>query len=322
MSADGDVTVREISIDNPNTDTAVTIAQLTDLHLSGQLTKADEADSVIKYTHDNHSWGRDGQYTYRTERALAVAAKNADKIIITGDVIDYQSQGSINLVKTVIWDKYSNVTLLMGNHEPLRTLDKTNNPDTTPLADRLAVLEGWGTYSCEMVGTHVMAISLDNGSLYDEGVNGSKFNLSPAQIEQLENDLETARENGYTVLLFYHVPLNTGNPNYNNVKPIELELNENKVTAGDLNAYNVAGRNFYNASELVGRNSADEASARVYDIITSNADVIAAAFCGHRHCDFYTEINAYTPNGAFKTIPQYTLAGTAYTPSVLRITVN
>ena len=90
VSADGDVTVREISIDNPNTDTAVTIAQLTDLHLSGQLTKADEADSVIKYTHDNHSWGRDGQYTYRTEQTLAVAAKNADKIIITGVVIDYQ----------------------------------------------------------------------------------------------------------------------------------------------------------------------------------------------------------------------------------------
>ena len=89
-----------------------------------------------------------------------------------------------------------------------------------------------------------------------------------------------------------------------------------------LNTHNVAGRNFYNASELVGRNSADEASARVYEIITSNADVIAAAFCGHRHCDFYTEINAHTQDGAFKTIPQYTLAGTAYTLIVLRITVN
>ena len=90
MSADGDVTVREISIDNPNTDTAVTIAQLTDLHLSGTLTSEDRKDGVIKYTYDNHSWGRDGQYTYRTEQTLAVAAKNADKIIITGVVIDYQ----------------------------------------------------------------------------------------------------------------------------------------------------------------------------------------------------------------------------------------
>jgi len=321
VSADGDVTVREISIDNPNTDTAVTIAQLTDLHLSGTLTSEDRADDVIKFTYENHAWGRDGQYTYRTEQALSVAAKNSDKIIITGDVIDYQSQGSINLVKTVIWEKYSNVTLLMGNHEPLRTLYE-EMPDTTPLADRLAVLEGWGTYSCEMIGTHVMAISLDNGALYDEGTMGSKFNLSPLQIEQFENDLNTARENGYTVLLFYHVPLNTGNPNYNKVKPIELELNGEKVTAGDLNSANVDGRNFYNASELVGRNSADEASKQVYDIITSNADVIAATFCGHRHCDFYTEINAYTADGDFKTIPQYTLAATAYTPSVLKITVN
>ena len=60
----------------------------------------------------------------------------------------------------------------------------------------------------------------------------------------------------------------------------------------------------------------------MYNLITSNADVIKGCFSGHKHCDFYTEINAKTADGTATVIPQYIVIGAAYGPNVLKIKVQ
>jgi hypothetical protein len=117
-----------------------------------------------------------------------------------------------------------------------------------------------------------MVIQLDNGF-------GRFCN---EQIPQLQADIAKAREKGYVVLLFYHVPLNT-----------------NGVAQGD------------------------EATRKVYELITNNADVIKGAFCGHEHVNRYEEIKAKTASGQATTIPQYTLEPVAsYQGVLLKITVK
>ena len=46
----------------------------------------------------------------------------------------------------------------------------------------------------------------------------------------------------------------------------------------------------------------------MYDIITNNADIIKGVFCGHEHCDYYTEISAKTSAGQSAYIPQFTMS--------------
>lgn len=58
--------------------------------------------------------------------------------------------------------------------------------------------------------------------------------------------------------------------------------------------------------------SNEKTSEATTNIITNNADIIKAAFCGHEHADFYTEIKAKTAGGSAAIIPQYVLAGMPY----------
>ena len=57
-------------------------------------------------------------------------------------------------------------------------------------------------YSSEVLGNKLMLIQMDN----------SEHTFRPCQKEPMQRDLKQARENGYTVLLFVHVPLCTRNP--------------------------------------------------------------------------------------------------------------
>ncbi|MBQ8440936.1 MAG: hypothetical protein IJX19_09765, partial [Clostridia bacterium] len=63
----------------------------------------------------------------------------------------------------------------------------------------------------------------------------------------------------------------------------------------------------------------DYATQNVYKLITDNADIIDAAFCGHKHVNLYSEIQGKGGN----VIPQYTLISNAYAigGSVTKITV-
>ena len=153
-------------------------------------------------------------------------------------------------------------------------------------------------YYSKVLDERVMLIQMDDGA-------ASKF--WDVQIEPLKKDLELAREKGYTVLLFFHIPLCTGNPEDTEVYAIR---------GNDGNVYD-----FYN--NYIGKAGTDGASKQVYDIITSNGDIIKGIFTGHKHGDYYTEILAKTASGEDTVIPQYVLTGTPYDKGhALRITVK
>lgn len=132
-----------------------------------------------------------------------------------------------------------------------------------------------------------MLIQLDNS-------RGKYLN---GQAEKLEVDINKAREKGLTVLIFQHIPLSTRNPSDNYVLPMVL-------------GNSVSGENFY--SEQIGAAGAklDDATEKVYNLITTNADVIRGVFAGHLHQNYYTEIKAtYEKDGAKvnAVIPQIVL---------------
>ena len=67
----------------------------------------------------------------------------------------------------------------------------------------------------------------------------------------------------------------------------------------------------------------DGANKAVYDLITSNADVVAGLFCGDWHVNMYTEIHGKTPSGEEVMIPQYIVTANAYAQgSAIKITIK
>ena len=96
---------------------------------------------------------------------------------------------------------------------------------------------------------------------------------------------------------------------------------DDKVNRLDNNGdENNASMNLYQSSTKDYKDwRTDYATQNVYDLIVINADIIDAAFCGHKHVNLYSEIQGINGN----IIPQYTLIGNAYGigPSVLKITV-
>ena len=134
-----------------------------------------------------------------------------------------------------------------------------------------------------------MVIQLENGA--DINYPGRFWEC---QIEPLTNDLALAREKGYSVLLFYHIPIATNN-SADSQTPIRV--NDTKQA--------------YFATYGDSHDGAEDSQA-VYNIIYNNADIIDGAFCGHLHSDFYTEFIGKDPNGAEARFPQYVLTGTPY----------
>ncbi len=146
-------------------------------------------------------------------------------------------------------------------------------------------------YASAVLGGKVMLIQLDNSTSSDVPDVGTCF--YPEQVSLLRADLEKAREKGYVVLLFYHIPIATGNAkDYRSVSP-----------------YNGEQSNFYSSG--IGRYSTG-ASKEVYTLITNNADIIKGAFCGHAHNDYYTNIKGTGQNGTGHLIPQYIMRASAY----------
>ncbi|MBQ9113199.1 MAG: metallophosphoesterase [Clostridia bacterium] len=305
---ENDVIFREVIINTDKGGDDVTIVQLTDSHYWA-FTDADLENPVLASTKQNRVWRSvaNGASVANTEKVLAYADSVADQIMVTGDVMDFLSEGTLNLLKTTIWDKYGvasgkdKVMVSVGNHEPVRQM-QGEIADTDSRESRLRVLQdNWEHdiyYTSRVLKDKVMVIQLDNGS-------ADKF--LDIQVDHLKSDLALAREKGYTVLLFYHIPLSTGNPD--NISTAASKVGDKNNTFA----------NFY--SKGINRCS-DGASGEIYGIITNNADIIKGCFCGHKHCDFYTEINAKTADGKDTVIPQYILIGTPYGAYATKIIVK
>ena len=270
------VRVREAVFDSGKGGTPAEIIHMTDVHFNTVNVQDMIEDNPSVMATSVQRFGAFPGSKDNLDRCMEYACY-FDQIVFTGDVIDYLSWGNLELVQQKIWDRAPTALVAMGNHEPVRCMGLPNDvPDPTTLESRYAMLQGaWKHnvfYTSRVVKEKAMVIQLDNGF--------GRF--CEQQVPQLEADIAKAREKGYVVLLFYHVPLDTS-----------------------------------------GVPKGDEATRKVYELITNNADVIKGAFCGHTHTNSYGEIRAKTPSGAAATIPQYVLEPVAnHSGVLLKITVK
>ena len=300
------VTVRDVTIKTQKGGDPLTLVQITDVHfnfINDQDRQENHPLTVGSY--NDLTFMRDGKQLNNLENCLAYA-DSADQLVVTGDVISYLSHGNLQAVHTYIWDKYPDALITLGNHDVIRSWNGAADESAT-VTERYAMIEQYWKhdmyYSSKVLDERVMLIQMDNASM-----NVSSGQFRESQIEPLRADLALAREKGYTVLLFYHIPLSTGR--------VE-DYRTNALRVGDNNTATV---NFY--TNGIG-NLSTGASKTIYDLIVNNADIIAGTFCGHKHSDFYTEIKAKNADGTEAVIPQYVLIGLPYGKGhVLRITVE
>ena len=292
------VVVRTLNITTGWGGETVTIGQATDLHIN-YCTSNDLKDPVLYSTYQNRKWLKDGASLPNVQRCLETL-KKSDLIVITGDLYDYYSEGVVQKTNEYVFSKYDNVVASIGNHEPVRQMQGTVADSKTLEELRALVQASWCNdieYASYVVKNKVMAVLLDNSDgLFHE-----------AQYARFKADLDKARDKGYIVLLFYHIPMNTGNPNYYTTKELS--------GSGEI-AYLHEVPSFPGYATSGG-------DKKVSDLIRNNGDIIKGCFCGHNHGDYYSEIIAKTPNGRNTIIPQYLLDGGAYDSGhVLKIVVN
>lgn len=306
---DNGMVVRDVKITGlGNSEETTTIVQISDPHFN----YSNEDDIAEGNPSTMSTWanrdlnklesGIPNQSIYNFANSLEYAEAYGDKTVITGDVLDYISNGTLALMKRYINKPYSDALVTLGNHDPVRVMGlSTDVPDASTVTSRYNLLqENWNNkvyYTSEMVSDDVMIIQLDNGQ--------NKFWAS--QVEPLRADLAVARENNYTVLLFMHIPLVTGDPNDANIEAL--------IATDELSL------DFSNGNII--KPSTGGATQTVYDLITSYGDVVKGIFTGHTHSDYYTEVCATDSEDNSTYIPQYVLTANFYGKGhVLKITVE
>ena len=298
----GGVLVRDITIKTDKGGDPIEIFQMTDIHVN-YLNDQDRAGDQDVVNIANSYWRPNGESLPYIRRGLNLA-KDADQVVVTGDLISYIGYGGLDFLDQYLFvDEFEGrIMASLGNHEVYAGRQGTS-AEVKQYIERIE--EIWPNdpcYSSKVLGEKVMLIQMDNSSSVD--LPGGDTCFYQEQIEPLRADLALAREKGYTVLLFYHIPIATGNPkDYRSISP-----------------YNGDQKNFYSSG--VGRYSSG-ASKEVYTLITENADIIKGAFCGHVHNDFYTNIKGTGQNGTGHLIPQYIMVASCMdTGHFFRITVE
>lgn len=284
--ADGKtITLREVTINIGGDGEPIEIYQLTDLHFNAIYDDEDATTQLSKKW-----WGNafpDNETILATyKRCMNYAAEHADRIVLTGDLVNYYSRANYDVLEQYIFRAAETVNpalagkvlMTSGNHDctfPGAKSDLARYERYHKTMEALYAKYGVDLeYTSQVIDERVMLVVLDNASWYD--VRSARFTAN--QLAKLERDITLAREKGYVMLLFGHVPLPTKN------------------SAGH-SAYINFDPNGYT----------DATSKAVYDLITNSADVIKGYFTGHNHGDEYLEIVAKTPDGKLAFIPQYVL---------------
>ncbi len=331
-----DVTIDAVG-ENGNLD-PTTVMQLTDIHF----TYADDVDVAENNIYTMTSWSqRQGNGTFFTSdldfsnyrmqwilKALEYSAAVGDQTVVTGDMIDFISHGNLTLMNRVIAEPYSNSLMLVGNHEPVRLVSETaslSDPDKWSAEYYQILNKFWVdhdlTYSSKMVGKEVMVIQMDN----------SHYFFTQAQVDKLTADLAIAREKGYTVLVFTHIPFVPTD----GASSQELLMGKGGFAVGPddtADSYYIQSQNT-NQSLIDGRNADWEAEGKksftpaeyvaateaMYNLIVDNGDIIKGVFNGHKHNTVYSRL--YREGGT--VVPQYTLAASFIDGGVvMKITVR
>ena len=279
------IMVRKAKIKTKKGGDPVKILHFTDLHLNKMSDRDfEEKEPSVMST-------RQYRMAFRNESTVSNAEKSLelvpffDKTVITGDIVDYLTWGSLDLVKKMIWDKYSDILMPLGGHDYTRCMEGDID-DLTSEESRLDILkEYWKHdlfYTSEIIKDKVMIVAMLNDMTY--------FDF---QVEKLEKDIEFARDNDLIILIFQHEPICTKNEKEKDLKAIRV--NDRASSSID----------FY--TRFHGGEKSSKASKAMHSLITESADVIKGIFCGHLHSDYYTEVIA-----GDTIIRQYVLTGNMY----------
>ncbi len=293
--------VRKIYIKGIKTGESVDICQITDLHFN-YLNAEDfaEKNPAVMSSRERRVWMKGGASLHNALNALEYGS-HCDAMVITGDILDYFTRGAMEYTKRYIWDMHPDAIACLGGHDVTCKM-QGSVPDNIPLEEKYKMLQDiWNhdlLYYSKVINGSVMIIQMNNDlSSYTE-----------EQYKKLSHDIERARAEELTVLIFQHEPISTGNP---------LDTDVEVLCWGDKNA----SRDFYN--NILGDCNSNEITKKTYDLIVNSADVIKGIFCGHLHNDFYTEVLAKSKNGESRVIPQYVLIANAYEHgNVLHIVVE
>lgn len=274
------VVMRTLTISTHHGGEAVRISHLTDTHII-YYNETDLTDPIMKASYDALNGSKNNGWPLSNVAAtIAEATKDTSLVVVTGDVVARYSSGALQKTKEYIFDRCDNVLATLGNHDTERISGNAGDP-LTEEERRALIAKDWCndiTYASVVLEEKVMVIAMDNG----HGFCNEQYPL-------LSADLLSARQNGYVVLLFFHVPLNTGRTEDNNIPPVWG---------------NHENWSFGTASGCVGLAS-QGADGKIYSLIRNNGDIIRGIFCGHVHGDFYVEIPAKTATGEATMIPQY-----------------
>ena len=303
---ENEISVREVTLDVGMSGTPIKILQLTDIHfhaINDQDSK--ENHELVMASYDDLTWLKDGASVPRLKRCFE-AAGEVDQIVITGDTLSYLSHGGLELLKKHIFDPYPDALVCMGNHDSLRCWNAKVDEVQTQMERHEILKKHWIHdiyYTSKVIDGRVMVIQLDDASLIDYGKGG----FWDFQIEPFANDLALARDKGYAVLLFYHVPIATRDPRYRAV--------ESCTSHGGVENYCDPSKHVLSCE--------NGAAKRFMDLVARYSDVIKGAFCGHMHGDYYTEFTLTDENGVERTVPQYVVTAMPYDKgSYLMLTVQ
>lgn len=285
--------VREIEVLSGKGGEPIGILQISDMHLNAMNQRDwEENNPSVMSTREYRTAFRDRYTVPNAVRAMELA-QFYDQVILTGDIIDYLTYGSLELMRELVWEPCRTAMAAVGGHDITRVM-QGRVPDPSTLESRYGILgQYWRHdlfYSSKVLGNKVMVIQMNNGEsrYYD------------FQVKKLAGDMEKARKENLILLIFQHEPLCTRNPEESHVEPVRI---------GDPDG----DRNF--CTGHLGWKPLEKATEDMYRLITENGDIIKGIFCGHEHSTLYTEILAsYTEKGIRKetVIPQYVDQGNLY----------
>ncbi len=266
-----------------------------------------EANPALMSTFEYRKWHANGDSVLPVGRAFDFAAMS-DQTIVTGDILDYLSYGAQELTQKELFWRDCNMLACIGGHDVTREMQGVVE-DTSSEDSRFEILRSFWCndifYESKVLGIRALAVVMDNGSSWQK-------HYTELQYNRLKSDIEYARENDLIVLIFQHEQMCTSNP-------AEKEI-------AYVRPYDTSGsRNFF--EEFIGGiHTSDEFTLKTYNLIRQSADVIKGVFCGHYHCDLYTELLAVDQNGEpnGEIIPQYVLTATVYENlgHVMKITID
>ncbi len=269
----------------------IEIGHITDVHINYCLNETLE-ESEVNYTKKCRTWLANGESLNALDKAMDVC-EHCDQTVITGDILDYLSNGAIGLVKKHIFERNPEIICTLGGHDITKQV-QTKRTNLMSIEQRFDILrEIWIHdifYYSKIIKNEIIVVGLNN-------CLGKYYSM---QIDNLKSDIKKARKENKYIMIFQHEPISTQKVEDKN-KPPDYAASPSTSMI----------RNFYDGC-MASPNCKDSATKEIYNLIINNADIIKGVFCGHYHSFFYTEIKPNKKNNPIETIPQIVSMGNPY----------